>query len=131
MGRWKRFEALPFPGNVRELENILERALTLCDGQEITAEDWQLPATDSSAGVFAAFSGEESLDDYIERGGAGGHREGAGAGQPEQDRRRFVARHQPFRLALQTGKTRHRIITACRVFHPFFPMSRQLLWVNV
>ncbi len=57
----------PFPGNVRELENILERALTLCDGREITTEDLQLPATDGAAGVQAAFSGEESLDDYIER----------------------------------------------------------------
>ena len=31
-----------FPGNVRELENILERALTLAVGEEITAEDIQL-----------------------------------------------------------------------------------------
>jgi len=31
-----------FPGNVRELENILERALTLAFGEEITADDIQL-----------------------------------------------------------------------------------------
>jgi len=33
----------PFPGNIRELENILERATALCENNQITLKDLQLP----------------------------------------------------------------------------------------
>ena len=37
--------AYEFPGNVRELENVLERAITLSDGASIGAADLQLRPT--------------------------------------------------------------------------------------
>ncbi|MCW5610175.1 MAG: sigma-54-dependent Fis family transcriptional regulator [Rubrivivax sp.] len=38
-----RLQRYAFPGNVRELENLLHRALALAGGQQITAEDLGLP----------------------------------------------------------------------------------------
>ncbi len=56
-----------FLGNVRELENILERALTLCNGTEITVQDLQLQTAAPEGDDESVISGKESLDDYLER----------------------------------------------------------------
>lgn len=48
----KTLMAYAFPGNVRELENILERAMTLCEGNTVSAEDLQLPEAGSTPVSF-------------------------------------------------------------------------------
>jgi two-component system response regulator PilR (NtrC family) len=54
----------PFPGNVRELENVLERSLALMVGERIDADDLNL-APSQSSGVATTTSG--SLQDHLDQ----------------------------------------------------------------
>ncbi|OZA11650.1 MAG: sigma-54-dependent Fis family transcriptional regulator [Hydrogenophilales bacterium 17-62-8] len=61
----KALRAYAFPGNVRELENTLERALALCDNQHIQVADLNLapalPATHAAPGS------KYPLQDYLDQ----------------------------------------------------------------
>ncbi len=62
----RALQGYAFPGNVRELENILERATALCSGSVIEPGDLQLEPADFPEGNELG-RGSENLDAYLSR----------------------------------------------------------------
>ena len=56
-----------FPGNLRELKNLMERAYILCRQEEIRVEDFPIPQELSAATAVASGNGHGSLPDAVVR----------------------------------------------------------------
>jgi two-component system response regulator PilR (NtrC family) len=63
----KRLKIYAFPGNVRELENILERALALAEGDTILADDLNLSPSPALQSAANAETPAGNLQDYLDR----------------------------------------------------------------
>jgi len=62
-----KLQSYRFPGNVRELENMLERAYTLCEGEEIKPSDLRLSDTPGMPeNGEARLAQIDNLEDHLE-----------------------------------------------------------------
>jgi formate hydrogenlyase transcriptional activator len=63
------FQSYDWPGNIRELQNVIERAVILCDGETFSVDETWLRKSDQPSGPMISRTGILAKDkgDFIER----------------------------------------------------------------
>ena len=117
-------EAYPWPGNVRQLENSVERAVYLAEGELVTAAELppEVRAFQGSALAGCARGGGESPS------GGGGGRGGADPGHaPPHPRERHgggpLAGHQPKNFISKAPTVSHRLQLASDLIYRMTQMK--------
>lgn len=61
----RQLAQLPLPGNVRELENLLHRAMALCDGDELVLDELPITAPGALAAMSATSLGDSAAPESV------------------------------------------------------------------
>jgi transcriptional regulator of aroF, aroG, tyrA and aromatic amino acid transport len=63
----ERLQQYAWPGNVRQLENVLFRSISMAEGDSLDADDLQLPSTSNLADAVTVDLEEGSLDEAVKK----------------------------------------------------------------
>ena len=86
-----RLEGYRFPGNVRELENLLERAVAMSEGALIDADDLVLRPDDAATGQVHGMSSDTADGTTDGRADGMSERRAVGTSPEDAERRRLIA----------------------------------------
>ena len=124
--RWTRLVAYAWPGNIRELRNVVERAALLCDGGEIRREHLAIAGMQAEPGPGSA--GERTWARATSTGPEGAPPPSLDAAQIEERRRIVDALercvwNQTY-AAEMLGISRRTLVTRLRAYGIARPRTR-------